>query len=172
MVQQPVCFATSLRTGLFSEPSLIPPASSTALVWTGLLHQCLTQHSYAYSLKQGQPSLALWFKQCVSVNRPVYLCGSRLLFQALFRYTSYSAVLLEIRSSQRLIGEWNTSQGQFVLCKENKLCSLEWKRGFNWTLIMSPMYAPLFCEVTGGTVFTLIMSGISFPHLHLAARIG
>lgn len=66
----------------------------------------------------------------------------------------------------------NTLQAQFVLCKENKLCSLEWKRGFSRTQLMSPMYAPLLCEVTGRTVFTLIISGISFPNLHLVARIG
>lgn len=37
---------------------------------------------------------------------------------------------------------------------------------------MSPVYAPLFCGVTGRAVFTLIISGIRFLLLHLVAGIG
>lgn len=80
----------------------------------------MSQPQLGYPLKQCQLSLALWFKQCVSVNRPLqtalFLWPSSALLGSPSICASYPAVLLEARSSQRLIVEWG------MHCRHNLSC--------------------------------------------------
>lgn len=166
-----VAFLPSPRGWLFPQPSH-PPflIFLCSCLDSGATSICHTRRSYAYSLKQGQLSLPLWFKQRVSVNTLLQtalslavICVSRLYFPT-------SAVSPDLRPD--LLKGRLESVNQFVPCRENKSCSLERKLGFIWTCLMRPMHAVLFCELTGWTVFTLIIRRISSPHSHLVARIG
>lgn len=127
----------------------VSSVSSSALPQTRVLHQCLI-HRSGSSLKRGQLPPTLWCKQGVSENRPLQtalcLSGCHLLLSAgelnpsppIFLDT---AVLHSRRDpSQRLTVECEVCITRDTIClgQSGQITSLEWKRGFNWTRLMSP----------------------------------
>lgn len=130
----------------------VSSVSSSALPQTRVLHQCLIRRSGS-SLKRGQLPPTLWCKQGVSGNRPLHtalcLSGCHLLLSAGELEPSLpsphffldTAVLHSRRDpSPRLTVECEVCITRDTIClgQSGQITSLEWKRGFNWTRLMSP----------------------------------